>query len=312
MSYELATSTHWRYDFTEQTPFLDNVERIINAGFKNLDFNFLDMINENCMFRKEGYLDWIYECKEFVESRGAKWVQAHAVAPETIGFNDICIDHIHRSIKSCSILGIPWIVMHHNFSPKQWGSSLSPMEFNLEFFSQFLDTAEKYGIGIAIENNTSWPFFENDKNGDATNHLIELVDKLGGDHIGICWDVGHSNVASVMEGAEHIAHQSEQLKIIGNRLKATHIHDNNTKKYAARFKIKEIGWQAFDEHIEPYLGDVDWDDVIKGLDSIKYSHYFTYETHKSVNAPYPNEIADEQMKLLYNLGKHIIGKSTLK
>lgn len=41
--YVLSTSTHLKYDKTGKVPFLKGVERIINAGFKNLDFSFLDM-----------------------------------------------------------------------------------------------------------------------------------------------------------------------------------------------------------------------------------------------------------------------------
>lgn len=315
MAYELATSTHWKYDRTENTPFLNGVERIINAGFKNLDFNFLDMVNPNCKFLSDTYEDWIFECKEFVESRGAKWVQAHAVAPEVFGYHDGTKKHIKRSIECCSLLGIKWIVMHHTGLPSVWGSSLSGHEFNMKYFSEFLNEAEKYGVGIAIENNTSFPFYTGSKYGDATEELIKLVDSLGGNHIGVCWDVGHAHISAAYDEAEHIANQSEQLKIIGNRLKATHIHDNNIKKHSIpKRKVCDYAdggkWLAFDEHLQPYQGDVDWDDVIKGLDAINYENYFTYETHTAVNN-YPDELADDQMRFLYKLGNYIISKSEL-
>lgn len=317
MGYKLATSTHWKYDRTEQRPFLDSVSDIIDAGFRNLDFCFLDMRNEKCKFRSAGYKEWIFECKEFVESKGAKWVQAHAVAPETLGYTEQCKQHIKRSIECCSYLGVEWIVMHHIFDPKSmWGSSLSGMDFNLKYFDEFLEVAEKYNVGIAIENQTSHPFFCGSEYRQSIEELLGLVDRLGGSHIGVCWDVGHCNISAAYEGAEHLSKQSEQMKLFGNRIKATHIHDNNSKKFSKLYKVNpntilKDPWCALDEHIMPYQGDIDWDDVIKGLDAINYDHYFTYETHTGVN-PYPQNVSTDAMTFLYKLGMELISKSELK
>ena len=67
MAYELATSVHLKYDATEKVPFLKGVGRIIDAGFRNLDFNFLDMVNGSTMFLSDGYKEWICQCKESFE-----------------------------------------------------------------------------------------------------------------------------------------------------------------------------------------------------------------------------------------------------
>ena len=316
MRYQLATSTHWKYDTTEKIPFLKSVGDSIDAGFTNLDCCFLDMRDENCKFRSDGYKDWIFECKEFVEQKGAKWVQAHAVAPETLGYTEVCKQHIKRSIECCSYLGVEWIVMHHIFDPKSmWGSSLSGLEFNLRYFAEFLEVAEKYNVGIAIENQTCHPFYRESEYARSIEELLQLVDKLGGDHVGVCWDVGHCNVSAAFEGAEHLSKQSELIKLCGDRIKATHIHDNNAKKYSKLYKINantslKDPWCALDEHIMPYQGDVDWDDVIKGLDSIHYNRYFTYETHTGVN-PYPDNVSKEAMQFLYHLGLEMLSKSAL-
>lgn len=74
--YELSTSTHLKYDKTGKVPFLNGVERIINASFKRLNFNFLDMVDYPNRFLDEDYKDWMFECREFAESHGAKWVKA--------------------------------------------------------------------------------------------------------------------------------------------------------------------------------------------------------------------------------------------
>lgn len=316
MGYELATSTNLRYDKTGKIPFLQGVERIINAGFKNLDFNFLDMVDYPNRFLDDDYKEWMYECKDFVQSKGAKWVQAHSVAT---GLKKDCnqfMKHVKRSIECCSYLGIEWTVLHHVQNPKySVNSSLSPFDFNIRMFSEFLETAEKYRVGLAIEN-TKFPFYANSRYETTTEDLIYLVDKLDSKYVGICWDIGHANVNAVLKGAEQIANQSSQLKLIGNRLKATHVHDNNSKMAGinANIKLNNFGIDpilAFDEHIQPYMGTIDWDDVIEGLDSINYNHYFTYEAHRAVNS-LPEEAADSGLKHLYNVGVALVNKSKLK
>lgn len=240
--YELATSTHLKYDKTGKAPFLHGVERIINAGFKNLDFNFLDMVDTPTEFLSDDYKEWIYKCREFVEARGAKWVQAHSVCTGLQKDSEQFMKNVKRSIECCSYLGIEWTVMHHVGDPKySAGSNLSPLDFNLKMFDEFLETAEKYKVGLAIENNTHFPFFVNGKFEESTEDLINLVDKLGSEYVGICWDVGHANINHVFRNAENLTHQSEQLKLIGNRLKATHIHDNNAAMAGRNAGIKLDG-----------------------------------------------------------------------
>ena len=67
----------------------------------------------------------------------------------------------------------------------------------------------------------------------------------------------------------------------------------------------------YDEHIQPYMGTVDWDDIIYGLDSINYNHFFTYETHTSTQ-PLPDELVDDKLVFLYKLGQYLVGQSKLK
>ena len=49
---------------------------------------------------------------------------------------------------------------------------------------------------------------------------------------------------------------SESLKLIGSRLKMVHLNDN---------------WAEDDIHLAPFLGNVDWQDVVRGLKDIGYS-----------------------------------------
>ena len=313
--YELATSTHLKYDKTGKVPFLKGVERIINAGFKNLDYNFLDMVDYPNRFLDDDYKDWMYECREFVEAHGAKWVQAHSAVTGARKNFEKFMSMQKRSIECCSYLGIEWTVHHHIEDPEYSAhSSLSPMDFNLKMFDELLETAEKYKVGIAVENSPS-RFFADSTYEESTEDLVKLVDKLGSKYVGICWDVGHGNVHHVHKNADNITHQSEQLKLIGNRLKATHIQDNNASRAGKSAGLKvddsEINTTvAFDEHIQPYMGTVDWMDVIKGLDAINYNHYFSFEVHNAINS-LPDELTDSALVHLRRIGEYLVSKSTL-
>lgn len=314
--YELATSLHWRYDSTEKRPITQGIERLKKCGFTNLDFPFLNMcLNPQHHFLQDNYLDWIKETKDFADSVGCRFVQAHAPCESVADPHDyqlltsLCI----KAIKSCAVLGVPWMVFHP-VKPQAFGVDADPMAFNLKFFREMLPYAEKYQVGLAVEDTL--PFLPGHQAKNMTDDMIALVDTLDSPYMGIGWDFGHAHLANIIEGAEEIAHQSVQLKKIGHRLKCTHVHDNNAKRAAngngRGFKLSEadahraIG--SFDEHIAPFSGDIDWRDVIAGLDAIDYSHYFTYEAHAAIN-PLPEQVADAGILQMYNIGQAILAMS---
>ncbi len=312
--YELATSLHFRYDTTCQTPIIREIERLHNCGFQNFDFNFLDMcIHPNSDFLKDSYLDWLRDCRAFGDQLGVKFVQAHAPCESVYDKHsyELLTTLCRKAIRGCAVLGIPWMA-YHRTTADRFGLTGDDMDFNLKFFRELLPLAEECGVGIAIEDTL--PFFPSRSAASATDDLIELVDRLDSEYVGVCWDVGHAHLAHVIEGAEELAHQSLQLKKLGDRLKCTHIHDNNSLRVSSCFKLapeeagRAIG--AFDEHIAPFAGDIDWQDVIDGLDAIDYSHYFTFEAHHAANT-LPEEAVDSGLTQLFCIGQALLNMSRL-
>ena len=74
--------------------------------------------------------------------------------------------------------------------------------------------------------------------------LIRLVDELGQ---GICWDTGHGNIS--------MQPQAKALRKIGRRLRLVHINDN---------------FGEDDVHLAPFLGKINWQEVMKALGEIRY------------------------------------------
>ncbi len=312
-NYQIATSLHFRYDRTCQTPITREIERLRRCGFTNLDFNFLDMcIHPASDFLKEDYLTWLEGVRQFGDEAGVRFVQAHAPCESVYdpGDYDLLLRLCEKALRGCAVLGIPWMAFHPSH-PRRFGSrfpqSMTPLEWNLQFFRTLLPLAEKLGVGMAVENVV--PFYPGTSAADITDQMIELIDTIDSPYMGATWDFGHAHLCLTVEGAEDIASQSKQLMKLGQRLKCTHVHDNNSRRIAGRMKLfpdqAGLALACFDEHIQPFAGDIDWQDVVQGLDAIDYRYYFTFETHHAANT-LPDDIVDEGITQLYRIGNSIL------
>ncbi len=316
--YELATSLHFRYDRTCQTPITREIDRLHRCGFTNLDFNFLDMcIHPDSDFLRDDYLSWLTEVRQFGDSLGVRFVQAHApcesvYAPQDY---DLLLHLCEKALRGCAVLGIPWMAFHPSHARRfgnRFPASMTPLAYNLHFFRTLLPLAEELGVGMAVENVV--PFYPGEGASSITDQMIELIDTIDSPYMGATWDFGHAHLCLTVEGAEDIANQSAQLQKLGHRLKCTHVHDNNSRRISGRMKLfpNEAGmaFASFDEHIQPFAGDIDWRDVVVGLDAIDYGHYFTFEAHHAANT-LPDDIVDEGITQLYRIGNSILNMSSL-
>ena len=116
--------------------------------------------------------------------------------------------------------------------------------------------AEKVGVNVVIENMRVI-------NGARLSHrycqqpdeLCEIADALG---IGVCWDFGHANISGIK--------QSEGLSYVGKRLKVIHVNDNTG---------------IDDDHVPPFIGNVDWSDAMHGLALAEFDGLFNFELSTS-------------------------------
>ncbi len=141
-------------------------------------------------------------------------------------------DKLYKSILSCIDLcekaNVPIAVVHisSGFNP-------GPMtKLGKTRFKNIVEYAKDKNVKIAFENLRSFQYLEwaMDTFKDYSN-------------VGFCWDIGHENCFT--EGIEY-------LKIYGNKLLCTHIHDNNCEK-------------GEDLHIIPFDGKIDFKSSIKNL-----------------------------------------------
>lgn len=231
-----------------------------DAGFEYVDFNFYDHGLEGEMLTKTNWLERIKEVREYADKIGLKFNQTHSFCYRTKEATDPSIDHewyaelIKRSIIGTEILGASWTVVHPNSYMDEEYCREKNFKFNHDYWKQFVQLGEQMKVGIAFEN-----MFESSSVGrycSNVDELIELIDSYESDYVGACWDTGHAHLAGV--------NQKKSIIKLGDRLKTLHINDNNNVN-------------AKDEHLIPYYGTIDWDEIIIGLKKINYKNDFAYE-----------------------------------
>ena len=241
---------------------LDSVRRCGEAGYRVMDMNFHDLSTFDTPFRTDDWARLIWDAKEVADEYGIIFSQGHAHfynfcdpnAPER-EFKD---ELIRRAIEGARILGIRWLVIHAATD----FSSVTPVgdskRGTIAYLRPRIELAAKYGVGIALENLWEGNIAPLRRYCTTAEELVDLVDTLARDYdnVGCCWDVEHAAI-------QHLD-QRKALSYLGSRLKATHISDYNSVQ---------------NDHILPFSGLVNWQEVMDALRLAKYQGDFTYEIH---------------------------------
>ena len=292
----LATTTR---DFSRYCETHEECIREVAAvGFKYIDFNMYEK-HRYAFLLEDNYKEYARSLKELADSLGVKFVQAHAPAGNPLDeekYPDLLLATI-RAIEICGIMGIPNIVVHAG-----WEQELAKGVFfrkNREFFEKLFPAMEENNVNVLVENSTKATM-------GTIYHLTTGADmKYFADYVNhplfhVCWDTGHANC----EG-----NQYDDILAIGDHLYGIHVNDNLGKR---------------DEHILPYMGCVNLDEIINALLDSGYKGYFTFESTNSLRpAKYwlgnrksfkkDTRLAEPQLfmqrrmeKLMYDLGKYAL------
>ncbi|MBP1966188.1 sugar phosphate isomerase/epimerase family protein [Paenibacillus aceris] len=266
----------------------DAIRRCAAAGFEVLDMNYWDLQSQMLQVSWSEEETWAKEIRTLADQCGVRFTQMHgpvhggAFANLVPGLTlDSFVGLAERSLRTAAILGIPWVVFHPSDIAKDGEEAFQEvLDFNVNFYSRLIPVLEETGVGIALENTCYVQgcnrFFT------VAEELVQLIDILDHRLIGACWDTGHAHV--------HKIDHASAFRLLGSRLKATHIHDNDGVK---------------DQHLLPYQGTIDWTRLVGTLKEIQYSGDFTYEAHNGVNK-LPDAIRDAGLKFAYELGNYVI------
>ena len=255
-AWKIATTTGDFAQFCKSD--IDRIRELHLAGFRYVDLSMYCFTPDH-VYMKDGWKDAVKDLKTVANELGMTFVQAHSQGGNALSDDkshvDFLVNATIRSIEICEILGIKNTVVHAGFkagvSKEQW------FKKNKEFYGKLLPTAKRCGVNVLCENSTA----KNMGNMYYTNSgkdMREFIDYVNDCNFHGCWDTGHANC----EGPQY-----DDIHALGKELYAIHYNDNRAEK---------------DEHIAPYFGTLNHDEVMHALIEIGFNGPFTLECDSSL------------------------------
>ena len=128
---------------------------------------------------------------------------------------------------------------------------------NKIFYEKLFPTMERCGVNVLCENSTRSNmgdrYFIN-----TGKDMREFIEYVAHPMVHGCWDTGHANC----EGSQY-----DEILAIGDELYAIHYNDNRGAK---------------DDHVAPFLGTLNHDEVFHALMDVGFKGYFTLECDSSL------------------------------
>ena len=266
-----------------------------NAGYDCLDLSLFEMIRDDSPYIAGDWRKLVEERKAFCDANGIIFNQSHAPfsfawADENIREN-IAKPRVEQSLEISAMMGVKIAVVH----PLHWmpylGHEDEINELNIQYYKSLVPLARNLGVKIALENMWQKEIKRKcictDVAGFAKDHAA-LIDAIDSEWVVACLDVGHCSL--VGEEAE------DTIRILGHdRLKSVHLHDND--------------YQG-DRHTIPGLGMMNWDNIMKAFDDIKYDGEFTYEADAFLKG-FDNEFFPTAVEFMVKRAKHLVSKTSL-
>ncbi|MEG1874378.1 MAG: sugar phosphate isomerase/epimerase family protein [Angelakisella sp.] len=290
---QLATSINLyerRFDGGLYDP-IESIDMLHQYGYKLLDMDLAMIVHRDFFLIKD---DWERKCHEIAEhaaSLGVTFAQCHIPFYNSGDINwfdpakhEWFEKMVERAYYAAGILGVKWATVHAFTDMENDCRPTCSKSMNLAYFAPYIELAKKLNVGISIENMAD--FYKSPcrrRYSVSADELVDLVDTIHDPMVGITWDTGHANIQGYRQ-------QSKQLKVIGSRLTSLHINDNHG--------VQDI-------HTLPFLGNVDWQDVMTALRDIDYKGELTYETHGFTN-PMPEALKPEGLRLSVLVGHKLL------
>lgn len=267
------------------------IEMIAKAGFDAVDYSAFGMLNDSDPLNQSDYLEYAKNIRAKAQSCGIKFVQAHAPFPSSrddVEYNTDIKKKIIRSMEACAVMGVEIIVVH----PMQhlmYSTNVETLfKMNMEFYSELIVYAKKFGITIATEN-----MFQYDENRrvmkDSTcaspEEFCRYIDTINSPYLTGCLDIGHCGLC----GREPY----DMIRQMGaERLGCLHIHDNDFME---------------DNHTLPCTMKQNWNEICKALAEVGYKGNFTYEADGFLRK-YDPVFYPTAMKFMHDTGRYLIDK----
>lgn len=283
----------------------DTFKIIREAGFEAIDWN-IDValkgniieagdFEDNIFLKSEKEID-AYFAPELAAIReaGLEISQAHApfsfyragMKNEEKIF-DLMVKVYENCIYLCDRVGCKNLVIH-GASMQRINEDKTPAQIaaiNERMYTALIPALQKTNVTVCLENlfaskggllggHCSNPY-------DAAREIDALNAKAGKECFGFCLDVGHLNLG----GGDPLIY----FPIVGKRIKALHIHDNDG---------------ISDQHKAPYTGNINWKHFYTALREIGYEGDLSFETFRQTEPSLVDaELMPNWFRLIAEIGK---------
>lgn len=168
-----------------------------------------------------------------------------------------------RCVKATSLLGAGIMALH----PRTCDDYEKSYDCNIKSILPLVREAESCGCMVGIENLPIFPGWDKKFYSCFVEEQCELVDYFDSPNVCAVWDTGHANLM--------VRDQVEAIAMVGNRIKGTHIHENDRKS---------------DAHLVPFGGSgasrpeaMDWKSILGALKKTGYDGFLTLEVDYNYN-----------------------------
>ena len=275
---------------------------IRDAGFDSVDLNVDEQLEvgnlirtgENPFFSQDtaAVVAHYAPFKTAADALGLRFGQMHAPFPVYVDGNDeanrALFDSFVKCMAVCEAIDCPNLIIH----PIAWkGTPEEEREKNIAFYASLIPAAKQYDVCICLENMFRGKNGHNEEAvcsdfREAAAYIDTLNDLAGEELFGYCYDVGHATLL----GKDH----RRNINILGKRLKALHIHDNDGRD---------------DLHMQPYAYTrgrkyvTDWDGFLDGLRDVGFDGVLSFETYHAVEY-LPAELKPVMLAYIAGVGRY--------
>lgn len=257
-------------------------ERLLQAGFHYVDYQGLALLDCSLYsLPNEAFLEYFRNLKKEFDKHQIKVHQMHSLFGSSDFFLDrmpqvisTTTDYYVKDIIAASILNCPYVVIHHRIpfpiSDKRTLEKYGP-DIDMQFIQTLLPYAHKHNVTLCLEN---FPF---DIKYTDFKGTLNIINEINDSHLGMCLDVGHFNCFN----SGYTIY--EAVKLMGEKLKVLHIHDNDGTS---------------DTHLFPGRGNFDFVNLIKALKDFNFQGVFSLETISNAPTREAKLKEDKSLKLL--------------
>ena len=279
---------------------------ISEAGFTKVDINIDTFLKNSDLYagKVNKFFDssieelavYFGQYREVMNKYGISPSQMHAPYPVRVDGKEKQNEYmqgvvIPKSIMIARILNVPWVVIHPFKMQYPYNKDIEK-QINITYFKQLIPLLKECGVGVCFENLYEGrgtrivegvcadPY-------DAVSYIDILNEMAGEEVFGFCIDTGHLQLIK--------RDPYEFIEVIGKRLKALHIHENDG--------VGDIHQMPYTFGNNSYAG-LDWNSIYAGLKDIKYSGTLSFETFPCLNN-FPKNMRASVLSTIYNIGEYM-------